>query len=201
MLEVKKLVVGELQTNCFIVKNQEYAVIIDPGSNPKKILEEVKDLTVEAICLTHGHFDHIKAVDKLVSELHVPVYISEDDKCMLLDERLNCSYMIAQPFTIHSPIKCYPANLLKLPHFEFQVMDVPGHTLGCVLLAAEHHLFTGDTLFKQGIGRTDLPHASNSQMVNSLNFIQTLTSDYIVYPGHGETSTLFEEFKNNPYLK
>lgn len=200
MIEIQTLIVGALQTNCYIVKKNQHAFIVDPGSNPKKILEAVQDLHVEAICLTHGHFDHIKAVDALANHLNAPIYISKDDKCMLIDSKMNCSAMMGTPFTLSSPVKCYPNHELRLPSFNIEIKDVPGHTLGSVLLIVEDAMFSGDTLFKQGIGRTDLPHASNSQMVNSLNYIRTFTQDYQIYPGHGEMSTLFEEFALNPYL-
>lgn len=199
MKEVIKLVLGALQTNTYILKEENHCIIIDPAGSYKRILNAVEGLTVDAICLTHGHFDHIQAVDKLVKELKCDVYISEYDECMLRDGHKNCSALMGQPFEIKCSVKHYD-SFTKIGNFELNVMEASGHTKGSVLLLIDHIMFCGDVLFKEGIGRTDLYSGSFSQMKSTLNEIMKIKTDYILYSGHGEDSTLFEEFKNNPYL-
>ena len=199
MKEVIKLVLGALQTNTYILKEENHCIIIDPAGSYKRILNAVEGLTVDAICLTHGHFDHIQAVDKLVKELKCDVYISLEDECMLRDGQKNCSSLMGLPLVIQSKVKHYD-TITKIGLFEFNVMEASGHTKGSVLLMIENIMFCGDVLFKEGIGRCDLYGGSFSQMKATLNEIMKINTDYILYSGHGEDSTLFEEFKNNPYL-
>lgn len=199
MKEVIKLVLGALQTNTYILKEENHCIIIDPAGSYKRILNAVEGLTVDAICLTHGHFDHIQAVDKLVKELKCDVYISSEDECMLRDGDKNCSSLMGLPLVIKSKVKHYD-TITKIGSFEFNVMEASGHTKGSVLLMIENIMFCGDVLFKEGIGRCDLYGGSFSQMKATLNEIMKINKDYILYSGHGEDSTLFEEFKNNPYL-
>lgn len=197
-MEVKKLVLGVFQTNTYIVLENNHALIIDPAANSKKILEWVNGYHVDAICLTHGHFDHIQAVDALVKELHCPVYISQEDEEMLRDSKKNSSCMV-KPFTVKSPVQHYQSTLSMGP-FHLHILDTSGHTKGSVLLLINEWMFSGDTLFKDGIGRCDLYGGSFSQMKASLQKIQKMTKNYIVYPGHGDCSTLDDELKNNPYF-
>ena len=200
MKEVKKLIVGPLATNSYILKDNGHCIIIDPGANPKKILENVKDLIVDAICLTHGHFDHIKAVEPLVKELKCDVYISKYDEEMLRDSKKNESILVKDPFIVNCEVKHYD-YITKIGNFTFDVMEASGHTKGSVLLMIDNYMFVGDVLFKQGIGRCDLYGGSFSKMKSSLKEIVKIQKDYIVFSGHGEDTTLFEEFKNNHYLK
>lgn len=199
MKEVIKLVLGELQTNTYILKEDNHCIIIDPAGSYKRILASVEGLTVDGICLTHGHFDHIQAVDKLVKELKCEVYVSEQDECLLRDGYKNMSAHMGKSFEIKSKVKHYD-SITKIGSFVFHVMEASGHTKGSVLLMIENIMFCGDVLFKEGIGRCDLFSGSFSQMKASLNEIMKIKEDYILYCGHGEDSTLFEEFKNNPYL-
>ncbi|WP_294562682.1 MBL fold metallo-hydrolase [uncultured Traorella sp.] len=199
MKEVIRLVLGNVFTNTYILKEADHCIIIDPAANPKRILKEVEGLCVDAICLTHGHFDHIQAVDPLVKQLHCDVYISEDDEEMLRDSKKNASVM-AEPFTVKAAVSHYQP-VTKIGPFEFEVIEASGHTKGSVLLLIDDLMFCGDVLFKEGIGRCDLYGGSFSQMKATLKKIAKIDKDYKIYCGHGENTTLFEEFKNNPYLK
>ena len=199
MKEVICLVLGNVSTNTYILKEKEHCIIFDPAANPKRILKEVGSCHVDAICLTHGHFDHIQAVDALVKQLHCDVYISEADEEMLRDSKKNASIMI-EPFTIETPVHHYQP-ITKIGNFEFEVMEASGHTKGSVLLMIDDLMFCGDVLFKQGIGRCDLYGGSFSQMKATLKKISKINKDYKIYCGHGENTTLYDEFKNNPYLK
>lgn len=200
-MKIQTLVLGPIQTNCYIVGDDEKVVIIDPAANSKRIIEAVASRKVAAILLTHGHFDHMAALDKLVAHYQCKVYVSEEDEKMLHDERLNGSYKMNNPFTVSSSCLHYPNNELQLDGFNFKLYLASGHTEGSTLLIFEDVMFSGDVLFKESVGRCDLPTGSNSKMVNALNMIKNFTTDYVVYPGHGESTTLFTEFKYNPYLR
>lgn len=200
-MKIQTLVVGPIQTNCYLVGDEEKVVIIDPAANPNRINEAVNGRKVEAILLTHAHFDHMAALDKLVAMYQCEAYVNEDDECMLHDQRLNGSYKIPNPFIIQTTCKHYPLQELKLNGFNFKLIQASGHTEGSTLLILGNAMFSGDVLFKDSVGRTDLPHGSNSRMINTLNYIKTLNIDYDVYPGHGENTTLFTEFNNNPFLR
>lgn len=199
MKNIQVLTLGAFQVNCYLIEEKNHWIIIDPGSTPRRIIEKIGEGKVEAILLTHGHFDHIGAVEELVKKYHCPVYISEEDEKMLRDVSLNGSYMV-QAFTVQTPVLFYP-NHLSLNGFDFDIFHAPGHTLGSVCLCMDSIMFSGDVLFKEGIGRTDLNWASPSQMVNTLNEIRKIIQDYVIYPGHGPSTTLFYEFEHNPYLR
>lgn len=198
MKEVKKLVIGPISTNTYILRENGHCILFDPAANPKRILEEIGSDQVDAICLTHGHFDHIQAVDALVKQLHCDVYISEYDEELLRDSKKNGSIML-NPFTVKCSIKYYQP-ITRIGHFEFQVMEAGGHTKGSVILMSDDLMFCGDVIFKDGIGRCDLYGGSFSQMKATLKEISKITKDYKIYCGHGEDTTLFEEFKHNPYF-
>ena len=198
MKEVKKLVMGPVSTNTYILREKGHCILFDPAANPKRILEAIHGDHVDAICLTHGHFDHIQAVDALVKQLHCDVYISEDDEELLRDSKKNASIML-NPFTVRCSVKHYQ-RVTRIGQFEFQVMEAGGHTRGSVILMIDELMFCGDVLFKDGIGRCDLYGGSFSQMKATLKKIAKISKDYKVFCGHGEDTTLFEEFKNNPYF-
>ncbi|MGN1344348.1 MAG: MBL fold metallo-hydrolase [Traorella sp.] len=199
MKEVIQLILGPIATNTYILKEDNHCLIIDPAANPKKILDFVKDLIVDGICLTHGHFDHIKAVDSLKKELQCPVYISEYDEEMLRDSKKNASIMLKE-FVIKSEVKHYQP-ITQIGPFQIHIMEASGHTLGSVILMIDDIMFVGDVIFKEGIGRCDLYGGSLSKMNATLKELSKINKDYKIYCGHGENTTLFEEFKNNPYLQ
>lgn len=198
MKQVEKLIIGPVSTNTYLVKENNHCLIIDPAANPKKIIEHVQDCIVDAICLTHGHFDHIKAVDALQKYFKCDVYISSEDEEMLRDSKKNESILIDE-FVIQSKVKHYE-TITKINQFEIQVLFAPGHTKGSVLLMMDELMFSGDVIFKEGIGRCDLYGGSFSQMKASLENIKKLNIDYMIYPGHGESTTFYYEVKNNPYF-
>lgn len=199
MKEVRTLVMGPVLTNTYILSENGHCLIVDPAANLKRIQEAVQNLQVDAICLTHGHFDHIQAVDALRKIYQCDVYISEYDEELLRDSHKNASDML-KPFTIAAPVKYY-TDQTQINSWNLEVIEAPGHTKGSVLLICDDLMFCGDVLFKEGIGRTDLYGGSHSQMKRSLDKINSLRKDYKVYCGHGESTTLFDEFENNPYLK
>ena len=192
-MKIFKLVVGSLGTNCYIVVSQKNnAFIIDPGDEAAKIKNFLakRKLTARFVVNTHGHIDHIKAD----AEIALPVYLHQDDREMIVDPTKN---MMTAFFGTFDPVT--PERLLKdgdtvaLDELEFKVIHTPGHTPGCICLSGKDVLFSGDTLFKDGIGRTDLPGASEKLMQESLKKLSSLAENTVVYPGHGPETTIGNE--------
>ena len=196
MLTLHTLPLGAYQTNCYILHQEDSSscVVIDPGYTPEVILDFLagKGLTLEAILLTHGHFDHVGAVRDLAAETGCRVYLNPDDLSMppkLTAGPLYYTDTYSEGDTIS------PAGI------SFQVLSTPGHTPGSVCLIAEDFLFSGDTLFAGSCGRTDLPGGSTRAIRESLRRLAALPQDYSVHPGHGESTTLAWEKQYNPYMK
>lgn len=201
---VKRVPVGTLGTNCYIVKNPDTrdAVVIDPGADLTVIQDALHraDAVCRLILLTHGHFDHILAVGDLRGT-NIPVAIHQRDAHMLT-ERDMFSAIIP-----YDPRPFAPAEYTFLQEggysvagFDFYVLPTPGHTAGSVCYIFDGAMFTGDTLFKNSIGRTDLG-GDEDQLVRSLRALKNLPGDYEIFPGHDSPSTLSAERRNNPYLK
>lgn len=200
---IKRLVVGPLQENCYIVGNGKSCVIIDPGDEADHIINEVENehLEVKGILVTHGHFDHIGAVNELKSYYHAEVYATKDTSDMMLNWDENLSVMIGGEKYIVDDVKIIK-DTIEVDDLSFQVYETPGHAKGSCLYyyESEKALFTGDTLFRGGCGRIDFPTGSQTAMMQSLRKIKQLTFDADVYPGHGPQSKLSLEKRNNPYL-
>ena len=196
MLSLHTLPLGAYQTNCYILHQEDSSscVVIDPGYTPEVILDFLagKGLTLEAILLTHGHFDHVGAVRDLAAETGCRVWLNPDDLSMppkLTAGPLYYTDTYSEGDTIS------PAGI------SFQVLSTPGHTPGSVCLIAEDFLFSGDTLFAGSCGRTDLPGGSTRAIRESLRRLAALPQDYSVHPGHGESTTLAWEKQYNPYMR
>ncbi len=207
MLEVKQLTVGMVGTNCYLAANQmtKEAVIIDPGDEPKRIDRLIKEngYDPQAILLTHGHFDHVMAVDALSAEYGIKVYAHELEKETLEDPELNVSGMMGNTMVFHATDFVREGEILNLAGFSFQVLLTPGHTKGgvCYYLASEHVLFSGDTLFAGSVGRTDFPGGSMSTLIGSIREkLLALPDETVVYPGHMESTTIGAEKTGNMFL-
>ena len=197
-MEIRTLTLGIYQTNTYLVINENDIIVIDPVSKADRIQSLLKESeNVVGICLTHGHFDHIGAVDDLVNIYHCPVFIHEKDFELTQDPEKN--YSQTKKIKLKSKITFY-SDMMNVKSFNFDVLHTPGHTQGSVCLKFEDNLFTGDTLFKGSIGRTDLYSANPQEMKQSLRLLRSLNENYKIYPGHESATTLFDELKRNPYL-
>lgn len=198
--------VGPMQVNCYILASGEnsQALIIDPGDEVRKIRQilDKHKLKPHLIINTHGHYDHIGCDDKF----GVPVYIHRQDLALLKGPQLNLSAIFALSYQVKSKIKALDEkDTLGLDDIQLKVIHVPGHTPGGIALLMikpmDKILFTGDSLFCQGIGRSDLAGGDESLLIKSIKEkLLTLSDDTVIYPGHGPSSTIGEEKKHNPYL-
>jgi len=203
---LKKLVVGPFAANCYIIGSEltKEGMIIDPGDEAREILKSVRDeqLDIKFIVLTHGHIDHVGAVKEVKEATGAEVCVHTDDAKSISGQE----GMLVSGLSYPAPPS--PDRLLKggdsidLGDLHFGVLHTPGHTPGGICLLGNGVLFTGDTLFNCGIGRTDLPGGSYSQLMNSLHTkLMILPDSTIVYPGHGPETTIGAERGGNPYLR
>ena len=200
---------SELASNTYIVgKINEGCLIIDLGSTDKKIYEYVTSHHSKClgILLTHGHFDHVKGVTSFLKmfKYDIPVYIHGDDVELLTNPILNASQMMGHQVKVNiNPVVIKDNEDLEISGHKIKVIHTPFHTKGsvCYLLEDENAIFTGDTLFKGGIGRTDLAASKPSLTNDSLKKLINLNEWLAIYPGHGEITNLKNEKENNPYLK
>ncbi len=204
---LETLTVGPFAVNCYVLAEAAAspAVIIDPGADEKKIRQVLArhKLTPGIVINTHGHFDHIGCDDKF----GVPVYIHPDDEALLKDTRLNLSELLFQSYAVGKVMikTVRDGDIIALGGIRLEVIATPGHTAGgiCLLLRQPENkiLFSGDTLFYQGVGRVDFPGASENAIIKSIKEkLFKLPDDTVVYPGHGPSSTIGEERESNPFL-
>ena len=192
-MNLQKLTLGLYQTNTYILSNGTEAAVIDPGYEPDTILDALEGLTLKAILLTHGHFDHVSAVRELVAETGCEVWIHAAEGTM-------------PPMVTAGPLyytRTYDEGdtICPISGVEITVLHTPGHTPGSVCLLCGRDLFSGDTLFEGSCGRVDLPGGNGHQMVASLRRLAALQADYQVHPGHGGSTALSAERRYNPYMR
>ena len=190
------MALGAYQTNCYILWNEENdrCVVVDPGYEPERVLAETTRLgkNIEAVLLTHGHFDHVGGVRTMAAETDCRVYLHE--KALSMPPQ-----MTAGPLYYTDLYR--EGDMLNLAGLETRVIHTPGHTEGSVCLLVEDAMFSGDTLFEGSCGRTDLPGGDWATILQSLKRLAGMEKNYAVYPGHGPSTTLAEEKKYNPYMQ
>lgn len=202
------MVVGPVQTNCYLVLHPEtkQAIIIDPGAEADRIAARLTDLSAEpvAILLTHGHFDHAGAAATLAKQYDILVYACEKEKETLADSRINLSGpMAGGACTYHADVFLRDEEEIDLAGFHIRTLFTPGHTPGgcCYYFPRQDVLFSGDSLFCGSIGRTDFPGGSAKQLVEAVrNKLMTLPENTIVYPGHDVETSIEQERMYNPFL-
>lgn len=206
-MRIKKFVIGMIGTNCYVVSNEKTkdCILIDPAVCTPEMISYIKEegLQLQAILLTHGHFDHIMGIDDVRKEFPVPVYASEKEKEVLQDTGLNLSRAYGGGYTFSGATYVQDGQILELAGMKIQVIETPGHTKGgcCYYIAEEEVLFSGDSLFRASIGRTDFPTGSSSQLVRAVrDKLLVLPEDTMVYPGHMEETTIGYEKKYNPFI-
>ncbi len=202
-MNIKKMPLGNLQTNCYLAwaEGSNSCAVIDPGYEADRILDAARELglTIDSILLTHGHFDHVGAVEKIAETTGCRLWMSQRDwsqpntpMTSFLFPIANCDFCEVWFFEDRQEITAGGLT--------FTVRQTPGHTAGSVCFFCGDAIFTGDTLFAGACGRTDLGGDWNA-IIASLTLLKNLLGDYRVFPGHGESSTLERERRTNPYMK
>lgn len=205
-MEITVLTVGPVYTNCYIVNKEGSAscLVVDPGDEGEKIASYIKkkNLSCEGILLTHGHFDHITGVSELISLVGGKVYACEKERELLMDPHLNASALTGREVALEPEILLRDGQHFEAAGLAFRVIHTPGHTKGgcCYYSEEEKILFSGDTIFMESIGRTDLPTGNGRELLDSVrNKVLTLPDDVKIYPGHGPETNVAYEAANNPY--
>lgn len=203
--KIIKLVVGELQENCFVLFDENKdAFVVDPGASSDIIIEAIEKNTfnIKYILLTHGHFDHVGAVAGLKKKFNAPVYLHKNDKNFLENPKeVRESAFGLQIESANVDVFVKEGDEIPFSDDYIKVIETPGHTLGSVCYLFKNYLFAGDTLFNGSIGRTDFPESDHSLMIESLKVLKELDDEIYVLSGHGPESQMNYEKMSNPYLR
>jgi glyoxylase-like metal-dependent hydrolase (beta-lactamase superfamily II) len=201
---VSALPVGPFEANCYVVgsENTGEGMLIDPGDEADEILGNVagQKLHISLVVLTHGHIDHIGAVKEVKDATKASVAIHADDAKTLTKNATGNMLGLSYPAPPAPDRLLKEGDTIKVGDLTFTVLHTPGHSPGSICLYGEGVLFSGDTLFREGIGRYDLPGGNYAALMNSLHRLLTLPPDTVVYPGHGPKTTIGTEKKENPFL-
>lgn len=199
-MEVKRYQVGPIGTNCYFVGDEatKKGCIIDPGDEGARLVQEWQKFgyTMEAILLTHGHYDHTTGLPEVAAAFPgAPIYVHQEDVCQGgKPEFYQCAALSAMHYV-------HDGDTIAVGSMRFTVLETPGHTPGSVVFQTDRALFTGDTLFAGSCGRVDFPGGDWGQMCVSLRRLANLEGNYQVYPGHEQVSTLDNERAGNPFMR
>ncbi|MFB6365017.1 MBL fold metallo-hydrolase [Paenibacillus elgii] len=206
-IKIEAFPLGPLQTNAYLISlpEENRGFVIDPGMNPQPLLKRIENMEIEAVVLTHAHFDHIGGVDAVRRLKGCPVYLHDAEAEWLTNPKRNGSTMWPE---LGGAITTDPAEYalddgqeLKLLGLVFKVLHTPGHSPGSVSLFYGNQLFSGDVLFRLSVGRTDLPGCDQQELLDSIHDkLFKLPDETIVYPGHGSRTTIGYEREHNPYV-
>lgn len=191
-------------TNCYLIETEKAAIIIDPAFKRQKLVDFLKENEDKErlVLITHAHFDHIGGAVNLREETGVKIGIGALDNPALSDDNLNCAASFNRSLTPFEADCLYnDGDVIKVGDIELKVIATPGHTVGGVSYIAENVAFTGDTLFKVSVGRTDFAGGDFDVLEKSIKKLYTLPDETVVYPGHGESTTIGFEKQNNPFVR
>ena len=206
-MKVERFLTGILSTNCYVAWNEQTkeAVIVDPAAYSKKLAEFLREegLKPQAVLLTHGHFDHIMGLDALLEEYPVPVYVLGAEKGLIADPKTNLSLTYTNGYVFEDATYVTDGQKIAAAGVTFEVLFTPGHTSGgcCYYAETENMLFSGDTLFRCSVGRSDLPTGDETTLIRSIKEkLLVLPENTVVYPGHMAATTIQTEKTANPFL-
>ncbi len=199
-MTIHTLPLGFLQANCYVVSQGHKCIAIDPGAEASKLLSFLseKGLELEAVLLTHGHFDHVGAAEEVVMSTGSQLWMHERDFSYGPEDQQMFPLSNCDRLNIHF---FEDGEVLQFAGLDISILETPGHTWGSVCICIEDKLFAGDTLFAGSIGRTDLAGGDIRWMQKSLQRLKNLETNYTVYPGHGPKTTLDREKRVNPYMR
>jgi len=199
-MQILSFSLGELQANCYLLIKDNECLLIDPADEASFLLEEIarRNLNLVGMLATHGHFDHIMAVGEIqLTYPKIPLYISSKDKFLLDRLQATAEYFLGRQLIITAPKLVRSVNrrdvINHVSTYEIEIIYVPGHTPGsvCFYFPKDRILFTGDLIFKDGIGRYDFSYSDKKQLFNSINqIIKSIPDDVVIYPGHGENTSI-----------
>jgi hydroxyacylglutathione hydrolase len=205
-MKYKEVVVGALETNCYLVYCEEtlQCAVVDPGAEPERIFLEIAEAELKPVVIinTHGHVDHIGANRDMKDHFGVPLYIHAADSPMLGKiQQLELSLFLGAKDSPPADHLMSDGEEIKIGNSVLRVLHTPGHSPGSVSLLGDGFLLSGDTLFFEGVGRTDLPGGSQKQLEQSLREkVMTLPDETVVLPGHGPLTSIGQERLNNPFI-
>jgi glyoxylase-like metal-dependent hydrolase (beta-lactamase superfamily II) len=204
-VNINVLKLGDLGVNCYVVDFNGETMVIDPGADPVTVISRIQITRgkLKYLFLTHGHYDHIGAVDWVLDKFEDTLfYMGKPDMVMLGDATKNFSHYMGEPFVIKSKPQALTSDTeLDLGGMKVFARPCPGHSEGSVSIYIDNHIFTGDLLFKNSVGRTDFPGGDMDTLLKSIKHnVMTFPDEFIVHPGHGESTSVGRERKENPFL-
>ena len=207
-LKVGKMVIGSVQTNCYFVYREgtTEVICVDPGDKGEVIFDKLsaKGMRVAGILLTHGHFDHIMGTKKLRELSKAPIYAYEEEQILLEDAETNVSALAGRPYTVVADFYVKDNEMITIAGITCKLIGTSGHTCGscCFYFEEDQILISGDTLFEESVGRTDLATGSMSSLKRSIKEkLFVLPEEVVVYPGHGDSTTILHEKQYNPFCQ
>ena len=205
-IKVGRMVLGMVETNCYFIYDEDTkeTIVIDPAKNG--LYDKLTDngLKVCAVLLTHGHFDHIMGVHELTRESGAKLYALLEENELCRNSYLNASEQIGRSYTVEPDVLLTDGDEFTVAGINIKVYATPGHTAGscCYYISDKKWLFSGDTLFRGSIGRSDLPTGSGKIIMDSVHMlVHTFDDDVKVYPGHGDATTIGDEKESNPFCR
>lgn len=209
MIRVEHNIIGMCATNTYYVFDDatKKAIIVDPAGDPMRIIDRVAKLgvTPAAILITHGHFDHILALDEIREHFNIKAYAGLTEKAVLKDPKANLTAgFLGESITREADVYLRDGEEFEAGGYRIKALEVPGHTIGgmCYYFADYGIVFSGDTLFCESVGRTDFPGGSTLALIGAVKEkLYTLPDETIVYPGHSESTTIAHEKKYNPFVR
>jgi len=205
-MKIERFIVGPLETNCYIAicEKTHQSLVIDPGDFSYELQKKLREHPPRAILLTHGHFDHIAGVTKIIHGTEIPLLVHSLDAPMLTDPQLNGSYMLGAEITTPEPSGFLEdGENIVFGDSSLHVIHTPGHTSGGVSFVSDGaFVISGDTLFRLSVGRWDLPGGDYDTLIKTLqDKFSIMPDETIVYPGHGETTTIGFEKQHNQFMQ
>lgn len=206
-MKIERFVLGPIETNCYVVVNEDTkeCFAVDMAYCPKAYVDHIREqgYQMKALFLTHGHFDHIMGLDALLEEYPVPVYVHEAEKGLIADPKTNLSLTYTNGYVFEDATYVTDGQKIAAAGVTFEVLFTPGHTSGgcCYYAETENMLFSGDTLFRCSVGRSDLPTGDETTLIRSIKEkLLVLPENTVVYPGHMAATTIQTEKTANPFL-